>query len=423
MKNKIFIILVFLSIKSIAQTAFIDKKPTNEIAAVEFPEFTKSIVFFGKKDTIKLYYKHKTAENEVNNYFGRAYDKFAIINILDKNVAIFNNQEISVFYKPNAAQEYGMIISDGKDKPIIVYEPENYLTTIKRFLEITSANQVVPKRKTERKENNYLSEMRQIMDLESNPDSEYAKLLINNSNTVHYQTPQKDDFDCKFTNRKFEIFQDESMTLKAAYGANYLYDKNNRLIEQQNTINDSVVNLVKFQRDQFGLITHLRDEKMFVTALFIYQKNKFYVVYLEDEEPIYYETFYLNDKKQCTKRKSFRDDKSVVTDIKYFYDDFGRISREIDAKSEKNYKYSNNTNTYYSELLWYDLNPKKLQTKYEVKREKNKNYFTEKDDYGKITSKSTTITDKNCNTKTISYDADNKIKSIAVFTSLEKKVK
>lgn len=418
MKNKIFIILVFLSIESIAQRAFVEKKPTNEIAAVEFPELTKSIVFFGKKDTTELYYKHKTAENDVNNYFGRAYDKFAIINILDKNIAVFNNRETSIFYKPYAAQEYGIIISDGKDKPIIVYEPENYLTTIKRFLEITSANQVVPKRKTERKENNYLSEMRQIMDLESNPDSEYAKLLINNSNTVHYQIPQKDDFDCKFIKRKFEMFQDEAMTLKASYGANYLYDKNNRLVEQQNTINDSVVNLIKFQRDQFGLITHLRDENKLVTALFIYQKDKFYVVYLEDEQPINYETFYLNEKMQCTNRKSFRDDKSVVTDIKYFYDDFDRVSKEIDNESEKVYKYLNNTNTYYSELLWYDLNPKKVRTKYEVKREKNKNFFTEKDAFGKITSKSTTITDKNCDTKTISYDADNKIKSIAVFTSL-----
>lgn len=49
-KIKILIAFILMTFSGNAQNVFIDKKPTNEIAALEFPKFSKSIVFFGEKN-------------------------------------------------------------------------------------------------------------------------------------------------------------------------------------------------------------------------------------------------------------------------------------------------------------------------------------------------------------------------------------
>ncbi len=420
--KKILLIFFLLAITICnSQNVFIDEKPKDEITAMEFPKKTKSIIFFGEKDISQTYKNHKKGELEVNAFFGASYDNFVIANILSKNIVVYNNRKDKfIFYRLNAEQEFGVIISDGKNKPIVIYEPKLYLESVKKYLKIENADQVVPKSENEKNTSEYVKEMNRIMSLNFEINQNYADLIINNSNTVHYIKPKKDEENCKYKKRKFEVFQDEAMTLKASYGANYYYDKKNRLIKLENMVNDSITDVLNYQTDEFGLLTYLKNKNNeLVTAVYIYQIDKFYVVYLEDEEPISYETFYLNDKKQCINRTSYREDKSVVIDIKYFYDNFNRVIKEIDDDVETIYSYKNNTNDYYSKLIRRTVSDKKIISEYNLSRLKSFNFFEEKNESGKVINTSKTITNLNCDTQTYLYDQNKKLQSVMTFKTID----
>ncbi|MCX2474508.1 hypothetical protein OQZ33_09230 [Pedobacter sp. MC2016-05] len=413
---------VFCAVLSNAQSVFLKEKPANEKAAVSINDHAPSVMFFGVNDGSDSWKNHKQKEKEVNAYFGSVYSNFPILDIGKEHVVEYSNSNGKfVFYRPNTKRQFGMIVSNGKDKPILVLNPDQYLKTIKTYLNIGSADDLVPKTLDERDQKDAVKEMQGVLKIKFVTDQSYAQRLIKNASSVHYSNTYEDGspkMTC--TNRVFEMFGDSLMTTKSPYGANYVYDKNNIMQSMDNTMNGKPSGYSKYLRDQNGLIKKIvsGDEKSTDSTVFIYEKDKYHTISFSGSRPYSLETFFLNDQMQCVRRLSKRSDQSIIWDITYIYDKFGRIIREGKVDSEMIYSYKNDSDAIFSGFKSYSLNPRRLDLQNEIIREKNKQTFIGRNGTGGLNFISVTYTAKDRSTKTYSYDKDNKLTSVSVIRCL-----
>lgn len=421
------VILLFLcasiSIASYSQSIFLRAKPSGERTAVGITDPSPSVVFFGVDDDSKSFKNHKQKSKEINAYFGPVYTTFPIFNIGKENVVEYTNSNGKyVFYRPNVKKAFGMVLSNGKDQPILVSNPDQYLKMIKTYLNIGNADYLVPKTLDERDQKKAELEMQEVLKIKFATDISYAQTLIKNANSVHYSKVY-DDGSAKMTctKRLFEIFSDSLMTNKSPYGGNYLYNNKNELLSLDNTLNGKANGYSKYVRDHNGLIRKIisGDENSTDSTVFIYEKDKYHTVSFSGARPYSYETFFLNDQMQCVRRFSKRSDQSIISDITYIYDKFGRIIREGKVDSEMIYSYNKDTDVIFSGFKSYTLNPRKLELQNEVIRERSKSIFIGKDGTGKQNFKSVTYIAKDGATKTYSYDQENKLTSVGVMRCLE----
>ncbi len=420
------VILVFfcatLSIASYSQSVFLRAKPSGEKSAVSFTEPSPSAVFFGADDDSQGFKNHKQKSKEVNAYFGSVYTSFPIFNIGKENVVEYTNSYGKfVFYRPNAKKAFGMILSNGKDQPILVANPDQYLKTIKTYLNIGNADYLVPKTLDERDERNAQLDMQAVLKIKFTTDESYAKKLIKNANSVHYSKVYNDGspkMTC--TKRVFEMFSDSLMTTKSPYGGYYLYNEKNEMISLTNTLNGKTNGYSKYVRDDNGLIKKIisGDDNSTDSTVFIYEKDKYHTVSFSGSRPYSLETFFLNDQMQCIRRLSKRADQSIMTDITYIYDKMGRIIREGQLDSEMIYSYKTDSDVIFSGFKSYKLNPRKLELQNEIIRENNKQTYIGKNGTGAQNFKSVTYVEKDGSTKTYSYDKTNKLTSVAVMRCL-----
>ncbi|WP_316803200.1 hypothetical protein [Pedobacter nototheniae] len=418
MKKNIFIIcFLFLCHSSFAQV-FLRSKPQNVKADVAFSEPTSSIIFFGTDDGSAAFQKHKKNISIINNYFGPVYAVFPIFNIGDGKLVEYQNKTSKYyFFKPTSKKTFGMVISNGNTQPVIVNSPDNYLKTIKVYLNISSADDLIPKTLAKRDEKAAQREMEQILKLKFEPGKDYADKLIKNSNTVHYSKPYDDGgYKMNCNDRIFEVFADSLLTQKSNYGAKYQYNKNNEMIGLINTIDGKDASFSKYVRNKNGLIEMIigGDLKSADTTFFIYEKDKYHTISKSKGALYGLETFFLNDQMQCVRRLSKNNDQSVVWDITYIYDKFGRLVREGKVDSEMIYEYKSDQDMFFSGFRSYDLNPKKMILNNQIFREKNKQTFIGRDGMENQNFRSVTYTSKDGSSKTYSYDKDNKLTSVAV---------
>ncbi|TCD10468.1 hypothetical protein EZ449_08960 [Pedobacter frigidisoli] len=376
--KKLTLLLLCLSISIIAysQALFLKTKPANTKSAVNFTEPSPNVMFFGVDDGTINFKNHKLKGKEINKYFGAVYSNFPIFDIGKENVVEYHNANGHFFfYRPNTKKPFGMVISNGKDQPILVTHPDQYLKTIKTYLNIGNADYLVPKTLDANNEKNAQQEMAQILKIKFATDKNYASKLIKNVNSVHYSKVYDDGsirMNCK--ERIFEMFGDSLMTMKSTYGAKYLYNDKNEMELMVNTVDGKENGYSKYERDEDGLIRKIisGDEKLADTTVFIYEKDKYHTVSLSRGKPYSFETFFLNDQMQCVRRLSKRSDQSLIWDITYIYDKFGRIIREGKVDSEMIYQYKNDSDSIFSGFSSFSLNPRKLNLQNELIREKNK---------------------------------------------------
>ncbi|TDG35928.1 hypothetical protein EZJ43_11285 [Pedobacter changchengzhani] len=424
MKKVAFLfLLAIISENVFSQSFFIKQKPINEKAALTFTEAKPSVIFFGAPNNSDDFKKHKLKSKAVNSYFGGVYTNFPIFDIGKENVVEFNNSSDKfIFYRPNTKKAFGMIISNGKDNPILVTNPNEYLKTIKTYLNIGNADYLVPKTFNEGNQKNALQEIQQILKINFVATKTYAEKLIANVNSSHYPKTYGDaNFKMHCNERIFEMYTDSSLTTKIAYSSKYVYNNKNQPQNITNIINGKETTFTKYVRNGDGLIMliisgYLKNPD---TTKFIYDKDKYYTINFSKGRPFSYDTYFLNDQMQCVRQLSIRSDQSIVSDINYVYDKFGRVVREGKSDSEVIYTYNKDADKLYSSFKSYSLNPRKLELNNEVIREKNKNTFVGKNGSGEQTFKSISVTNPDRSIKTYAYDKDNKLTSVSVIKCAE----
>jgi hypothetical protein len=405
----------FFSTCSFTQKVFLREMPLKEKAAVSFTEPGNSIIFFGSDDRNPQYQKHKKNSREVNAYFGAVYSSFPIFNINTKNVVEYNNKSGRFFfYRPNARKPYGMLISNGIDQPMLVTRPDQYLKTIKTYLNISSADDLVPKILDQKNNISLQEEMKQIMESKFVPDQDYAVQLIKNANTIHYLSHSKRYVDCNCPERTAEMFKDSLMQEKMPNHSTYLYNDKNQVLEMSNFNQGELSYRLKYKIDQSGLILELISDNSITR--FIYEKDRYHTVNIENGVPRSFETFYFNDQKQCVRRFSRGPDAGSSSNTDYIYDQYGRIIRESSLDSETIYEYKNETDDLYTKSSFYSLNPKTLSSQNEIIWENPyKQIMLGKDKNLHQLFKQVTLIGQDCSLKSYFYDKDNKLTMVSVI--------
>ncbi|NQX39704.1 hypothetical protein SAMN05421820_106101 [Pedobacter steynii] len=409
------LLLCFFSTNSFAQKVFLREMPLKEKAAISFTEPGNSIIFFGSDDRSPQYQKHKKNSREVNAYFGAVYSSFPIFDINTKNVVEYNNTSGRFFfYRPNARKPYGMLISNGIDQPILVTRPDQYLKTIKTYLNISSADELVPKILDQKNSISLLEEMKQIMKSKFVPDQDYAVQLIKNANTIHYLSHSKRYVDCNCPERNAEMFKDSLMQEKMSNHSTYLYNDKNQVLEMSNFNQGELSYRLRYTIDQSGLILELISDNN--TTRFIYEKDRYHTINIENGVPRSCETFYFNDQKQCVRRFSRGPDAGSGSNTDYIYDQYGRIVRESSKDSETIYEYKNETDDLYTKSSFYSLNPKTLSSQNEIIWEHPyKQIMLGKDKNLQQLFKQVTLIGQDCSLKSYFYDKDNKLTMVSII--------
>lgn len=405
----------FFYTPSFSQKMFLREVPLKEKAAISFTEPDKSIIFFGSDDRSLPYQKHKKNSRAVNAYFGAVYSSFPIFDISTKNVVEYNNTSGRFFfYRPNARKPYGMLISNGIDQPILVTNPDQYLKTIKTYLNISSADDLVPKMLDQKNTVALQEEMKQIVESKFVPDQHYAAQLIKNANTIHYLSRSKSYVDCNCPERTAEMFKDSLMQEKMPNHSTYLYNDKNQVLEMNNFNEGKLSYSLKYTIDQSGLIRKLISDNS--TTRFVYEKDRYHTINIENGVPRSFETFYLNDQKQCVRRFSRGPDAGSGSNTYYIYDKHGRIIRESNKNSETIYDYKNESDDLYSRSAFYSLNPKTLNSQNELIWENPyKQIMLGKDNKLQQLFKQVTVIGQDCSLKSYFYDKDNKLTMVSII--------
>ena len=421
--NYLLLLFILSSTYCAAKEVFLKTMPAESKVAVAFTAPVKSICFFEIATEDAAFQEHKKAEREVYDYFGVVTTDFPIFNIGDEDVVEYDNEdERYFFYRPHAKGKTGMVISDGKQMPIVVYDPSQYLATIKSYLKIESADDVVPKTKTanDYKTNQHRIEL--LMRIKYQPDDAYAKLLIEHGNTVHYFVKNKEfQGTCQCREIQNQLYKDSTLKTKMPTRFVTVYNENADMVALSYYLDNKLQNETFYNRYTNNLLKNMTSVLGGDTSetRFVYEPDRYHTIHFDNGKPYSYETFFLNNKKQCIRRISHRTDRSLVWDIKYEYDKHGRLIREEDQDDEKIYEYKDAKVDYFSAFSNYDKQSHKLLMRNERIWDKDVNVFVGKDGDGKQTFKSVTITKKDCSSVTYSFDADNKLSNASIATCVK----
>ena len=410
----LFILLViFLNSCDTTKNLILKIKPKNEEPAVSFTDKSKSIIFFGAKDSTTQNKKHREFKTVVNAFFGPITTNLPVFDIGKENLVEYANEEGQFyFYNPKSLRQFGMVISNGINSPIIVTNPKKYLSKIKSYLEINEKDINASKQEIADNKQKNTAAMEQILKTKFVANKDYSLQLINNANTNNYpfiaKFKEKNTCPCKVTSSM--IFSD--LACKKSLGDKTITTTNNQhqtiklFTESGATIQETFYN-----RNEFGLIKNIiykTNNTETSRVEFVYEADMYQTIRYEGGIADSFETFYLNEKKQCIRRTSQRQDKSYITDTNFSYDSLGRKVDEVQETTKLVYKYKDNSSDYFSEYCLYN-NPNELISRnVRILDDQKLEYFTYNAN-DQIVSKSVTITTDNCTSKTISYNINNKI--------------
>ncbi|MCZ4243950.1 hypothetical protein [Pedobacter punctiformis] len=419
-KTLFYLFFLFLPYASFSQQVFIKVKPQNLKSDVAFGEPSPSVAFFGIDDETDTFKKHKANIKNVNAYFGPVYDSFPIFDIGSGKLIEYQNKSGKYFfYRVNTKKPFGMVISNGKDQPIMVNTPDAYLKTIKTYLNIANPDYLIPKTLDANNQKSAQVEMEAIMKSTFVPDQKYAESLLKNANTVHYTKPSKaeQELNCNCLKKVYHMYKDSLMKEETAQSMEYIYNDKKQYLATINYTDGKPSGTIKYIRNPNGLINKMVMDygNSSSEVRFIYEKDKFHTISMDGAKPDNYETFFLNDQMQCVRRLSKRNDGSLIWDISYVYDKFGRLVREAQTDSETIYTYKSDQDDVFSQFEVYTLNPRKLSISNQIIREKNKQTFLGRDGNLKPTMKHITINTDNCTFKTYAYDANNNLNYFIVI--------
>lgn len=414
------LLLSLFSNYSFSQKLFLKEMPPKEKAAISFSKPVNSLIFFGSDDGSSQYQNHKKYSKEVNAYFGAVYSGLPIFNIDKQKVVSYHNQSGSFFfYRPNTKKAFGMLVSNGKDQPILVTQPDQYLKTIKTYLNISSADDLVPKTLDRKNRLSFQEEIKQILESKFEANEDYVAQLIKNANTIHYLNHSKRYVQCNCPERITEMFKDSLMKEQMPNHITYRYNDKNQVLEMNNFNEGKLSYSLKYSIDQSGLIRQLvsGNGSTSTTTQFVYEKDRYHTVQIENGRPYSFETFYLNDQKQCVRRFSKGSDPTSGSNTDYIYDKHGRLIRESSNSTETIYQYKNETDDLYTRSDFYSLNPKTLISQNELIWENpQRQIMLGRDKNQQQLFKQVTVTGKNCSLKSYFYDKNDQLTSVTLIS-------
>ncbi len=222
----------------------------------------------------------------------------------------------------------------------------------------------------------YQKEMEKLLYSTFEPDQTYADLLLKNANTLDYPIVYKREqhLPCDCRERIYQEFQDSLMQQPLSVKVRYIYNDDQQLLESTHLNDGQLTSKLSYTRDDHGLIQKIRTINQYGKFLtwFIYEKDRFHKVTLQDDVPAAYETFFLSDLKQVIRRSAIQTELIPAISHSFNYDQLGRLTKETTREAELIYEYPNDEEDVYSKFSYYRLNPRKLISINEITWDNNR---------------------------------------------------
>ena len=403
-------ILLCLLVLSACSKKILTHNPVPEAELYEIHHKEEaSLVFFDDDQSDDLE-KHLA----VYNRFAEAFDTLRevhVVRIKEHCIIEFGNYGYYYFNYNGGKPKFGMILSNGVDKPIIVTNPDQYITAYESYFGVPFNDKVYYSklRKTEiagrqKEAEKKLKERFKI-------DQNYADKLIKNSNIAYYPL-KRAALNC--TNGKVitKIFDDTIPGKKSIMQEENWYDQNGLLKKYATFINDALFSEDVYYRNPSGLIDSIvRTDKKGLKnkSVFKYSKNHVNIISVDEKNIMVSKTYHLNDKFQCTSIETLNGSGDVVATSFLKYDDFGRAMEETSGNQMIKYEYKNDKEDFYSAIKIINIPDNKLLSENIRYEERNKIIFISRNK-DKILSKTISFTDSNgCTKKVCNYNMDNKL--------------
>ncbi len=356
---------------------------------------------------------HKEIADRFYRESGGATERLMIARTNAKTFKFSNGTTIWFVDVQNFPKRTAMILFDGKNEPLIEYNPKNYEHFVKKYLseDLKKKQESENKNQTARKEASKTWNSMEAITF--TPDQKYADRIINHSNTAYYPLLNfEDGGNCNGQFRDI-IYLDEKQE-KIGYTADLTY-RNGKMLEYLYS-REGLKSVQKYYLNTVGLLDSIvtsENGKREMKLNFKYLPHQFVIhsSYGSREE------FHLNVKGQVDIKYDFDKENKMKREIHYTYDNLGRVLTEksiYDGESPvtNTYQYDSDTRKMYSKLTIQGKDGKILSEN-KAQMIDGKQIFTTMAD-GKVQSKSVSTLNNHCEGKVITYDGSGKVISVSV---------
>jgi len=406
----IFLIPIFCS------SQIIRKAQKGEIANYGIPSSAITVFFVenknAKADDAQLK-SHNESANHICNLYGIISEGLMIRKINAKTFKFSTGKKAWFLDTGNMPSRTAMILYNGS-KPIIEYDSEKYLHTIKKYLSDDLKKMQERNAKIKKEENTTQTVIDSLWAIYFRPDEKYAESVIKNLKRNYspaifgfsfmecdglIATQAFTDLAQKQLNYTSKAIYENGKLMRDEYNRNGEISGQNRYFSSLGLL-DSVAYHSKYRKSGEILFKYLPDR-------IISRENK----NLSRDE------YLLNDNFQIFKKIGFDEGDKATSEQYFFYDNLGRLIRDENYSSGKKsgttfYEYETQEQERFSKMKIVYENDNDVYENTNRITDGKETFINTKN--GKIQSKIVSYTDKNCEGKTLMYDGYNAITYVLV---------
>jgi hypothetical protein len=308
-------------------------------------------VFYAQKDSGDVFSRHNAVYKRFMAHFGKTTE-LKIVAPSPDQVVKFSNEKEYYFRNKKSANPIGLILSNGKDRPIIINQPEKYIEEFEKFFEIPFRDKVYQQERKEKIKKQNTQKAVEILNDDFELSEAIALKIRKNPHAMYYPR-KKLSGKCKKDKVTITYFKDASKKKKTGTQTVESFDKNFQIIKSATFKNRKLISEIYFYRNGFSLIDSIVsvDSKGVKSkSIYKYHKTYFAVLTVEDKNIALTDIYYLDpDSFLPVKGESYNDNGEMKGFPKYYkYDTQNRITEETEGANRLLYEYENPEEENYS---------------------------------------------------------------------------
>ncbi len=403
MKAKFLLLAILLITVSCSKDIF-TTKPKDSKITISIPNKVPSLTFFSSE---KQSLEHKKIEQRFKNAFGENSD-FPITDLTGEEIIEFNNDN-KFYFQNTKSLANGIILSDGIKKPLVEYNPENYIKSYEKYFNIDFNDNVYYRQERQNLKNSNLNQASEILNSKFNVTNDYAKNLLKYGTQVHVNDERGPV--CNARKVTYHTYLDSLATKKIEGFQTTTYRKKSSQTEKIVNNSKNYISEMVFFYNKFNLIDSIittTNSKGVITNeknVYIYQKDCFSIINVDKFESRLSMKYQLNSKQQCTSLKNMNESGLVLSETFYKYDGRGRLVQSITDKHKTIYLYKDLSSKTLSSIKFYDDEILFADNTY---YDKDGYYYIQSEHNGKLSHLSLIKSKNGCPELVYNYDGNKK---------------
>ena len=300
------------------------------------------VVFYAQKDSGAVFTKHNVIYKRFMAHFGKTTELKTIAPNQDQ-VVKFSNEKDYYFRNKKSANPIGLILSNGKDKPIIINQPDKYIEVFEKYFEIPFRDKVYQQERKEKIKKQNTQKTLEILNNDYEIKEAIALKIQKNPNSLYFPR-KKLSAKCKKDRVTTTYFKDSSKKKKTGKQTIEWFDENFQITKSATFQSKKLISETLYYRNKFSLIDSIisvdsKGEK--TKKIYKYHKTYFAVLTVEEKNVALTDIYYLDsDSYLPTKGENYNDNGEMKGFPKYYkYDARNRIIEETEGANKSLYEY------------------------------------------------------------------------------------